>query len=151
MRIWLEVHGLAPAGDHFTFHAVKKIWQYRDGMGAPRPRRRGRPPAGPAGQKVSQYPQLTIRLPAETKARLNTLSLLTGSPIWRIIDRAVDAYVRQLPEPDRSRLGEIAERLVQGNWPVTSHWQAMWPRATTRRRKTEGRTPAARPRTKSGG
>jgi predicted DNA-binding protein len=150
MRIWLEVHGLAPAGDHFTFHAVKKIWQYRDGMGAPRPRRRGRPPAGPAGQKVSQYPQLTIRLPAETKARLNTLSLLTGSPIWRIIDRAVDAYVRQLPEPDRSRLGEIAERLVQGNWPVTSHWQAMWPRAAARRRPAKAQHAGGRPRPRSG-
>jgi len=94
---------------------------------------------------VSAYPQLTIRLPAETKARLSTLSLLTGTPIWRIIDRAIDAYVAQLPEPDRSRLGEIAERLVRGNWPVTSHWQAMWPTDPARRppagrRKTAGRT-----------
>jgi predicted DNA-binding protein len=100
---------------------------------------------------VSTYPQLTIRLPAETKAKLNTLSLLTGSPIWRIIDRAVDAYVGQLPEPDRSRLGEIAERLVQGNWPVTSRWQALWPRASARRRPLEARAPAGRPRTKTGG
>jgi hypothetical protein len=79
---------------------------------------------------VSEYPQLTIRLPAATKAKLNTLSLLTANPIWRIIDRAVDTYVQNLPEPERSRLGDIAERLVRGDWPVTSHWEAY--RAATR-------------------
>ena len=71
---------------------------------------------------MSEYPQLTIRLPAATKAKLTTLSLLTANPIWRIIDRAVDIYVHNLPEPERSRLGDIAERLVAGDWPVTSHW-----------------------------
>lgn len=86
----------------------------------------GRPPAGPHGEKVSQYPQLTIRLPAESKARLNTMSLLLGRPIWRIVDDAIEVYVTHLPEPDRSRLGEIAQRLVRGDWPVTSHWDAMW-------------------------
>ena len=83
----------------------------------------GRPPSGPAGERVSQYPQLTIRLPAETKAKLSTLSLLTGTPIWRLIDAAVDTYVQHLPEPEKSRLGEIADRLVRGDWPVTSHWE----------------------------
>jgi predicted DNA-binding protein len=96
-------------------------------MGKNRSRGPGRPPAGPGGEKVSKYPQLTIRLPAQTKARLSTLSLLTGNPIWRIIDQAVDAYVQHLPEPERGRLGEIAERLVRGDWPVTSHWEAAWP------------------------
>jgi len=72
---------------------------------------------------VSDYPQLTIRLPAATKAKLSTLSLLTTDPIWRIIDRAVDVYVQNLPEPERTRLGDIAERLVRGDWPVTSHWE----------------------------
>ena len=86
----------------------------------------GRPPSGPDGTKVSAFPQLTIRLPAETKAKLSTLSLLTGTPMWRLIDQAVDAYVRNLPEPDRTKLGDIAERLVRGDWPVTSHWEGMW-------------------------
>jgi hypothetical protein len=66
------------------------------------PRRPGRPPAGPGGEKVT-YPQLTIRFPAETKAKLSTLSLLTAMPIWRLIDRAVEAYVQHLP-----------------------HWETMW-------------------------
>lgn len=113
-------------------------------------RRRGRPPAGPGGAKVSAYPQLTVRLPVETKAKLSTLSLLTGTPIWRIIDRAVDAYVAQLPEPDRNRLGEIAERLVRGDWPVTSHWQAMWAPDPARRPPAEGRRAAGRAAAKTG-
>jgi predicted DNA-binding protein len=84
----------------------------------------GRPPAGPKGEKVSSYPQLTIRLPPETKAKLNTLSLLTGTPIWRVIDRAIDAYVQHLPDEERLLLGSLAERIVRGDWPVVSHWQA---------------------------
>lgn len=92
----------------------------------PQSRGPGRPPAGPHGERVSDYPQLTIRLPVETKAKLNTMSLLTGSPIWRIIDQAVDVYVQHLPEPERTRLGDIAERLVRGDWPVTSHWETLW-------------------------
>jgi len=105
------------------------------------PRRPGRPPAGPGGEKVSTYPQLTIRLPAETKAKLSTLSLLTAMPIWRLIDRAVDAYVQHLPEPERSRLGEIAERLVRGDWPVTSHWETMWQTHGKGRKPKKGPAP----------
>jgi predicted DNA-binding protein len=86
----------------------------------------GRPPAGPKGEKVSKYPQLTVRLPPETKARLNTLSLLTGAPIWQIIDKAIDAYVQHLPESERALLGSLADRIVKGDWPVVSHWQALW-------------------------
>src|SRR5262245_8014502 len=84
----------------------------------------GRPPSGPDGERVSRYPQLTVRLPAHAKAKLSTLSLLTGTPIWKLIDQAIDTYVQHLPEPERSRLGEIANRLVHGDWPVTSHWSA---------------------------
>jgi len=101
----------------------------------------GRPPAGPGGEHVSRYPQLTIRLPAETKAKLSTLSLLTGTPIWRLIDGAVETYVQHLPEPEKSRLGEIADRLVRGDWPVTSHWEAhygAWKAATKSARGRKG-------------
>jgi len=86
----------------------------------------GRPPAGPKGEKVSSYPQLTIRLPPETKAKLNTLSLLTGTPIWQIIDKAIDAYVQHLPEQERAILGSLADRIVKGDWPIVSHWNATW-------------------------
>ena len=88
--------------------------------------KRGRPASGPGGAKVSEYPQLTVRLPAETKARLTTLSLLTATPVWKIIDTAVETYVQHLPDEDRKLLGNIADRLARGDWPVTSHWAAAW-------------------------
>jgi hypothetical protein len=112
------------------------------------PRRPGRPPTGPDGKKVSEYPQLTIRLPLETKAKLSTLSLLTANPMWRIIDRAVDLYVQHLPEPEKSKLGEIAARLVRGDWPVTSHWETLGARSPSspkqKRPTTKGRTATKR-------
>ena len=101
----------------------------------------GRPPAGPKGEKVSAYPQLTVRLPPETKAKLNTLSLLTGLPIWQIIDRSIDAYVQHLPEDERTLLGSLADRIVKGDWPVVSHWSATWntPFAQATKMKTRRR------------
>jgi predicted DNA-binding protein len=88
--------------------------------------KRGRPPAGPGGKKVSEYPQITVRLPLETRARLSTLSLLLAQPMWRIIDDALAAYVRNLPPDEQKLLGPIVERLVRGDWPVTSHWANEW-------------------------
>src|SRR5262245_12401765 len=91
-------------------------------------RKRGRPAAGPRGEKVSEYPQLTVRLPIETRARLNTLSLLLGQPVWRVIDDAVTVYVQHLPAEDRKILGPLVDRLVRGDWPTTSHWATAWAR-----------------------
>jgi hypothetical protein len=95
----------------------------------------GRPPSGPKGEKVSSYPQLTTRLPPETKAKLNTLSLLTNTPIWQIIDRAIDAYVQHLPKSERTLLGSLADRIVKGDWPVVSHWNATRATPYTGRKK----------------
>jgi hypothetical protein len=72
--------------------------------------RLGRPPAGSDGEKVSEYPQVMIRLPRETKATLDALSGLTGTPIWRLIDQAVAVYVEQMPEAQRKLLIGVRER-----------------------------------------
>jgi hypothetical protein len=53
---------------------------------------RGRPPAGPNGEKTSSYPQFSARLPAETLAQVRELSRARRVPLWRIIADAVDAY-----------------------------------------------------------
>jgi predicted DNA-binding protein len=95
-------------------------------------RKRGRPPAGHGGDKVSSYPQMTIRLPLETRAKLNTLSLLLNAPIWRIVDQAIDVYVTHLPKEDQAVLGPLVERLARGDWPVTSHWQATFAQPPSR-------------------
>ena len=74
----------------------------------------GRPAAGVrAGEKVSEYPQLTIRLPAETKAKLNALSAITGLAQWRLIAKAVDGYLRQLPAADRQLVANVSHRLLK--------------------------------------
>ena len=72
--------------------------------------RMGRPPVGSDGEKVSEYPQVMIRLPRETKATLDALRGLTGTPIWRLIDRAVAVYVDQMPESQRKLLAGVRER-----------------------------------------
>jgi predicted DNA-binding protein len=58
----------------------------------------GRPRAGLNGAAVSDYPQLSSRLPPETLARLRALAAVQGRPLWRIIVDAVQAYERQYPE-----------------------------------------------------
>jgi len=74
-------------------------------------RRVGRPPAGArAGEKVKDYPQLSIRLPTEVKARLQALSLIASRPQWRIITDAIACYVRDLPESERRMVEELTGR-----------------------------------------
>jgi hypothetical protein len=75
----------------------------------------GRPPVGRKGEKVSDYPQVMIRLPHETKDVLEALSGLTGTPVWRLIDQAVDTYVRQLSEAERKLLASVRQRRAAGN------------------------------------
>lgn len=74
-------------------------------------RRIGRPPAGARdGEKVKDYPQLSIRLPAEVKAKLQALSLIAARPQWRIITDAIECYVKERPEPERRMVDELAGR-----------------------------------------
>ena len=65
---------------------------------------------GVNGEKVSDYPQVMIRLPHETKSILDALSAVTGTPIWRLIDQAVAVYVRELSERERSLLSGVRDR-----------------------------------------
>ena len=58
----------------------------------------GRPRAGLNGDAVSQYPQLSSRLPPETLARLRALAAVQGRPLWRVIVDAIQAYEDQHPE-----------------------------------------------------
>jgi hypothetical protein len=74
-------------------------------------RRIGRPPAGArVGEKVKDYPQLSIRLPGEIKAKLQALSLIASRPQWRIITEAIDCYIRERPEAERRLVDELAGR-----------------------------------------
>jgi predicted DNA-binding protein len=72
--------------------------------------RAGRPPVGARGEKVSDYPQVMIRLPHATKDVLEALSGLTGTPVWRLIDQAVETYVNQLSDAERKLLVSVQQR-----------------------------------------
>jgi hypothetical protein len=78
-------------------------------------RPRGRRPVGLHGEKVSEYPQVMIRLPHQTKTTLDALSGLTGTPIWRLVDQAVDMYVQALSESERKLLSDVRLRRAAGN------------------------------------
>jgi len=74
-------------------------------------RRIGRPPAGAReGEKVKDYPQLSIRVPGEVKARLQALSAVKSRPQWRIITDAIDCYLGTRPDAERKRVRQIVKR-----------------------------------------
>jgi predicted DNA-binding protein len=80
----------------------------------PSRRRAGRPPAGAkVGERVKDYPQLSVRVPAEMKARLNALSAVTGLAQWRVIVEAIDCFVSDLPANDRALVNGLSERLLR--------------------------------------
>ena len=55
-------------------------------------RRIGRPPAGEReGEKVKDYPQRSILLPVDVKAKLQALILVSARPQWRLIVLEGDA------------------------------------------------------------
>lgn len=83
-------------------------------MIAKRAKRPGRPPSGPGGQAVSQYPTLTVRIPPATKHRLEALAVLRRQPIWKLIDGAVLAYLDQLPNSERRLVSQFSAHAGRG-------------------------------------
>jgi predicted DNA-binding protein len=79
-----------------------------------RRKRAGRPPAGARdGEKVKDYPQLSVRVPVEMKARLNALSAVTGMAQWRVIVEAINCFLHDLPPNDRALVDGLSERLMR--------------------------------------
>jgi predicted DNA-binding protein len=71
----------------------------------------GRPPAGArAGEKVKDYPQLSIRLPGDVKAKLHALSVIGSRPQWRIVSDAIDCYLDQRPDNERQMVNDLVGR-----------------------------------------
>ena len=78
-------------------------------------RRIGRPPAGARdGEKVKDYPQLSVRLPAEVKAKLHAISQVSARPQWRLITDAIDSYLRTRPEAEQRMVDELLKRKISG-------------------------------------
>jgi hypothetical protein len=77
-----------------------------------KPRARiGRPPAGArAGEKVKDYPQLSIRLPGDVKAKLHALSQIGSRPQWRIVTDAIECYLRERPAGEQQMVDDLVGR-----------------------------------------
>jgi predicted DNA-binding protein len=82
----------------------------------PQHRRAGRPPAGAKqGEKVKDYPQLSVRVPTEMKATLTALSAVTGLAQWRVIVEAIDCFLDDLPPTDRDLVHGLSERMLRAS------------------------------------
>ncbi len=79
-------------------------------------KRIGRPPAGArAGERVKDYPQLSVRVPGDVKAKLHAISVVSARPQWRIITEAIDCYLRDRSDAERRRVSSIAKRTPGGS------------------------------------
>jgi hypothetical protein len=62
---------------------------------APKPPR-GRPRGGlRAGEAVSEYQRMTLRLPTGMFARLDNCAKCTRAPRWAVVYNALDAYLQR--------------------------------------------------------
>lgn len=74
-------------------------------------KRRGRPPAGVGmGERVKDYPQLSVRVPPVVIHRLNALSRVRSLPQWRIVSRALERLMHDLSPGERRMVEEEVER-----------------------------------------
>jgi predicted DNA-binding protein len=47
------------------------------------------------GECVKDYPQTSLRLPPEIKAKLYALSRVGGTPQWRVVSAALECFFRE--------------------------------------------------------
>jgi hypothetical protein len=66
-------------------------------------RKAGRPPGGVGGQRVRDYPQVSIRVPPKLYAQLAALTRTTGLSRLEIFIRAIDCYENSLRVQRRRR------------------------------------------------
>lgn len=66
-------------------------------------KRAGRPPAGIDGKPSSEYPQLAVRVPAETIRQVAEIAGACDVPQWQVVREAVARYHRQVARPTKRR------------------------------------------------
>jgi hypothetical protein len=58
----------------------------------------GRPPTGVrAGEKASEYPRVTMRLPADALDLMRAIGGVVHEPAWRVVVAALEAYAGSRP------------------------------------------------------
>ena len=71
-------------------------------------RRLGRPPSGArTGEKVVDYPQVSVRLPPEVKAKLQALSVIGRRPQWRVLADAIECCYKEHSAGERRSVDRL--------------------------------------------
>ena len=70
----------------------------------------GRPPAGDRGERVKDYPQVSVRLPKTSRDKLLALSQVRKQPQWRLIMESVECYLRDLPRHEQAKIARLISR-----------------------------------------
>lgn len=76
-----------------------------------------KPPRRPRGRPLSTgnqaMPQVLLRLPEDTAARLRAWSAATSVPVWQLVNRAVVAALDALPAKDKKLLDAVTASRTQ--------------------------------------
>jgi hypothetical protein len=56
------------------------------------------------GERLRDYPAVTIRIPPDTRAMLKALCARRRVPAWQMLRHMVVCFVRRLPPPERRRI-----------------------------------------------
>jgi predicted DNA-binding protein len=67
----------------------------------------GRPPAGERGERVKDYPQVSVRLPQSARDKLVALSKVRRQPQWRLIVESVECYLRGLSRYEQAQIAKL--------------------------------------------
>ena len=73
-------------------------------------RKRGRPPAGPKGAKISAYKGLTLRLPDDERAQLRALAFVRERSASEIVSEAIRHYLKSVPARERRLVAALAKK-----------------------------------------
>ena len=74
-------------------------------------RKRGRPPGGDQpGERVVDYPQLSVRVPRATLRKLRAIGTITRMSQSKVLADAVDRYVDALPGDQRQLIDNVLQR-----------------------------------------
>jgi hypothetical protein len=74
----------------------------------------GRPPSGTRpGEKLNEYPQLSVRIPPEVKTTLAAISSVERKTQWRIIIKAIDLYLAQMRPSDRRTVRKLVGSAIE--------------------------------------
>jgi hypothetical protein len=85
--------------------------EHVDGHGK---RPQGRPRGGRRpGDRVRDYPTLTVRVPPETRAMLKELSKQRSLPLWQMLRHLIVCFVRDLPLAQRRSILRVSRTTLQ--------------------------------------